>query len=96
MTDKDPLPKTTFQSFSEAFADEDRLGRFGVDKAAPQIVGATPVTNYPGAGNVDLVPTEPSLGLAVGDHPEPVGTYQEIQASINKLRAKPEDDPEAA
>jgi hypothetical protein len=92
---KDPLPKTTFASFAEAFsAAEDQVDRLKVGKAQTIIVGASPVTNYPGANNVDLVGQEPPLGIAVGDHPEPVGTFQEIQKSIDRL--KPEDDPEAA
>jgi hypothetical protein len=93
MTDKDPLPKTTFQSFSEAFADQDRGGRFKPETAT-HVIGSTPIPKYPGAGQEDVVGPEPALGIAVGDHPEPVGTFQEIQKSIERL--KPEDDPEAA
>jgi hypothetical protein len=88
---KDPMPKPTFASFAEAFAEEDRIGRYGTDKPPVQIVGTAPVPNYPGRDQEDPVGPEPPLGLAVGDHPEPVGTFQEIQASIDRLR-KPDDD----
>jgi hypothetical protein len=90
---KDPLPKSTFASFTEAFADEDRLGRFGTDKLPAQIIGTAPQPNYPGAGNVDPVPNEEPLNYSV-DQMTPVGTHKEIQASIDRLQ-KP-DDPEAA
>jgi hypothetical protein len=84
MSNKDPMPKSTFQSFSEAFADEDRLGRFGTDKPPAIIVGTSPTTNYPGAGLVDPVPDEPPLGFV--EVLQPVGTASEVQASIDKLR----------
>jgi hypothetical protein len=95
MTNKDPMPKPTFASFAEAFtAAEDQVDRFKVDKRPTIIVGTSPATNYPGPGNVDPVPNEEPLGYSV-DQMTPVGTHEEIQASIDRLR-KSEDDGKAA
>jgi hypothetical protein len=95
---KDSMPKTTFSTFAEAFADEDRGGRFKPEQAT-HVIGTTPIPKYPelpasSPSHHDVVPDEPPLGFSV-DEMTPVGSQQEIQASIEKLRAKPED-PEAA
>jgi hypothetical protein len=88
MTDQRKDPPTTFASFAAAFADEDRLGRFGTDKLPAQIIGTAPTPNYPG----DPVPDELPLGFSVEEIGPPVGTAAEVKASIDRLRAKPEDD----
>jgi hypothetical protein len=90
----DPMPKSTFSSFSAAFADEDRLGRYGTDKPPSIIVGTELQTNYPGAGNVDPVPDEPLISTI--EEMTPVGTQQEIQKSLERLRKAEKDDPGAA
>jgi hypothetical protein len=95
---RDTLPKTTFASFSEALKDEDRGGRFKPETAT-HVIGSTAIPKYPelpasSPSHHDVVPDEPPLGFSV-DEMTPVGSHKEIQASIEKLRAKPED-PEAA
>jgi hypothetical protein len=35
-----------------------------------QVVGATPIVNYPGNGLSDPVPDEPSLGYSIDDLPD--------------------------
>jgi hypothetical protein len=92
--DRDLLPKTTFSTFAEAFADEERGGRFKTDRPT-QIIGSAPVPNYPGAGQEDPCGMEPPLGLDLSAAPI-VGEAHEVRASIERLQKKPEDDPEAA
>jgi hypothetical protein len=96
--DRDLLPKTTFASFASAFTDEDRGGRFKPETQT-HIIGSTPIPKYPelpasSPSHHDVVPDEPPLGFSV-EEMTPVGSHQEIQASIDRLRAKPED-PDAA
>jgi hypothetical protein len=83
---RDQQRGATYSTFAEAFADEERGGRF---KAVNQTIhtAATPV--YPeqpptSPFHHDPVGQEPRLGYSVEDH-EPVGTYSEIQASLEKL-----------
>jgi hypothetical protein len=86
--------KSTYATFAEAFADEDRGGRFkAVNKTT--VVGTDAIAQYPeqppnSPFHHDRVPDEPPLGFSVEDH-EPVGTAKEIQAS---LESQPTDDKE--
>jgi hypothetical protein len=96
---KDPLPKTTFSTFAEAFADEDRGGRFKPETAT-HVIGTTPVPKYPelpasSPSHHDVVPDERPLGFSV-EQMEPVGTAVEVQKSIDQLRKREDDPPEAA
>jgi hypothetical protein len=85
---------STYATFAEAFADEDRQGRFkAVNKTT--VVGTDAIAKYPeqppnSPFHHDRVPDEPPLGFSVEDH-EPVGTAKEIQAS---LESQPTDDNE--
>jgi hypothetical protein len=91
-------PKSTYATFAEAFADEDRGGRFkAVNKTI--VVGTDATPKYPeqppnSPFHRDPVGREPPLGYAIDEHP-PVGTAKEVQASIDKL-PKPEDEPPEA
>jgi hypothetical protein len=88
--DRDLLPKTCFSSFAAAFAEEDRGGRFKTEQPT-QIIGTAPIPKYPGAGQVDPVGQEPPLGVDLSAAPI-VGEPHEVQASIDRLQKKPEDD----
>jgi hypothetical protein len=79
-------PKSTYASFAEAFADEDRGGRF---KAVNQTIhtAATPV--YPeqppnSPFHHDPVPDEPPLGFSINEAPV-VGEPHEVERSIREL-----------
>jgi hypothetical protein len=92
--DRDLLPKTTLSTFAEAFADEERGGRFKTEQPT-HVIGSTPIPKYPelpasSPSHHDVVPDEPPLGFSV-EQLEPLGTEAEIEASINKL-TKPEVD----
>jgi hypothetical protein len=69
------------------------LGRVGRHAAITPttVVGADEQTKYPGADQVDPVGTEPPLGVDLSAAPI-VGEPHEIQASIDRLQKKPEDD----
>jgi hypothetical protein len=78
--------KSTYAGFAQAFADEDRGGRF---KAVNQTIhtAATPV--YPvqppnSPFRRDPAGQEPPLGFSV-DQMDPVGTAAEIEASLERL-----------
>jgi hypothetical protein len=88
---RDSMPKTTFATFAEAFADEERGGRFKTDRPT-LVIGSTPIPNYPGAGQEDLAGQEPPLGYV--DAAPIVGEPHEVRASIDRLQKKSED-PEA-
>jgi hypothetical protein len=86
---KDRMPKTTFQSFSEVFADEDRGGRYKPETST-HVIGSTPIPKYPelpasSPSHHDPVPNEAPLGFSI-DAMEPLGTEAEVQASIDRLR----------
>jgi hypothetical protein len=63
-------------------------GRFAATGKAT-VVGATPAPTYPAGPNwaSDPVPPEPALGFEI-DAIEAVGTEQEIEASIRRLRGE--------
>jgi hypothetical protein len=85
--DRDLLPKTTFASFAEAFADEDRGGRFKPETATHVIGSTAGPPRYPASSpsHQDQTGQEPSLGYSI-DEMQPLGTEAEVQASIDKLR----------
>jgi hypothetical protein len=92
---KDTMPKTTFASFAEAFADEDRGGRFKPETRT-HVIGSAPIPKYPelpasSPSHHDPVPDERPLGYSI-DEMQPLGTEAEVQASIDRLQKKPEDD----
>jgi hypothetical protein len=81
-------PRERGSTFMEHTHDESG-GRFA--KQIPQtVVGSTPsaAALYPAGPtwSQDVAPIEPPLGTSVEDH-EAVGTYQEIEASIDRLGA---------
>jgi hypothetical protein len=73
---------TTFATFAEAFADEERGGRFR-GQTPQTIVGAEPVTQYPAAASWTHDPCgpEPSLGIDINEM-APTGEAHEVEASI--------------
>jgi hypothetical protein len=91
----DQRARHTFQSRAIAEADEIQ-GRFAeINKS--NVVGSQQAVHYPRlpsgpwADPVQVPPEEP-LGFSV-EAMEPVGTIQEIEASLGDPTAKPEDNP---
>jgi hypothetical protein len=82
---------TTFRQFAESEVAEPR-GRFATTNEAT-VIGSTPTVNYPAGANwsSDPVGDEPALGFAIDEQLEPVGTPQEIAASIAALKSDEED-----
>ena len=77
---------TTYSTFAQALADEDRQGRFQTVNQTTH-TATNPVYPEQPANSPfhrDPVPDEPALGFSVEDH-EPVGTHSEIQRSLEKL-----------
>jgi hypothetical protein len=73
---------TTFSSFADAFANEDRQGRYQtVNKAT--VIGADAIPKYEGAPNWanDPVGMEPPFPLDVSEQ-QPTGEPHEVRASI--------------
>lgn len=82
-------PKTTFSTFAEAFATEDRQGRFR-GQPSQYIVGSEPIVRYPELPETspfhhDPVGQEPPLNFQETSALEPVGTFPEVQQSLEKL-----------
>jgi hypothetical protein len=89
--EREEVLRSTFQSRAIAEADEVRGRWTEINKS--NVVGATPTVDYPRLpsgpwADPVQVPPEPSLGFSVEDH-EPVGTIQEIEASLGAHSASP-------
>jgi hypothetical protein len=76
---------TTFHQFAESEANEPR-GRWAATNEAT-VIGEVPIPPYTAGANwcSDPCGDEPPLGYAIDEQLEPVGTPQEIEASIKKL-----------
>ncbi|MGA8698338.1 MAG: hypothetical protein WB689_31780 [Xanthobacteraceae bacterium] len=88
--------KSTYATFTEAFADEDRGGRFKTGQPTT-VVGATSVPNYPTgpAWRADPTGVEPPLNYSV-DALEPCGEAHEVRQSLEAKQsevAPPERSP---
>jgi hypothetical protein len=78
----------TYSSFADAFADEDRGGRFkAVNKTA--VVGATPAPAYPAgpAWCADPTGVEPALGVDINEM-QPTGEVFEVRQSLEAKQSE--------
>jgi hypothetical protein len=80
---------TTYSSFAEAFADEERGGRFAAINKT-NVIGTAAAPQYPEgpAWCADRTGAEPALGVDINEMP-PTGEPHELKASITDVEVSP-------